>query len=142
MSVPSLRNAFLDDGKTATRQLVGEIRRLRDHALKENKIISLHFDLALNRLWVESPAMTVEDRELARENARSVPGNARVVDVTSLIRADSTLSDGVIYFTKKGYVEPSVIHLQAEAEENWTIVLNPFMTEIKVYDRYVDVSDI
>jgi general secretion pathway protein H len=115
---------------------------MRDLAVQERTDFSLHFDLGANRFWREQPNMSPEERLLAREQAKGLPGNARIVDVSSLYAPRQALGDAIIHFTKKGYVEPTVIHLEAEKDSTWTIVLSPFLTKIKVYDRYVDVSDI
>ena len=44
-----------------------------------------------------------------------------------------------IRFSKKGYVEQTVIHLGAEDGREFSLVLSPFLGTIKIYDKYVDI---
>ena len=84
LTVPRFRYAMLtDELKTTVRRMIGTVRSLRNEAIREQAIYSLHFDLESHRFWIESADMTDEGRELAYEKAFQLPQGVRILDVWS-----------------------------------------------------------
>jgi type II secretory pathway pseudopilin PulG len=143
LTVPRFRYAMLtDELKANVRKMVGKIRELRTEAIREQKTYKLCFDLESNRFWIESTDMTDEERALAYEKAFWLPGGVRILDVWFKARGKKVEGKAEIYLTKKGYIEPSAIHLGAEDGREFTIVLRPFLGKVKVFDKYVEFLDI
>ena len=141
LTVPKFRYAVLtDDLKATVRRMVGTIRSLRNEAIREQKIYALHFDLESNRFWIESAGMTEEERAEAYEKPFRLPESIRILDVWSKERGKKVDGIAAIRFTKKGYIEQSVIHLAAEDGREFTLVLSPFLGKVKVFEKYVDVE--
>ena len=139
LTVPRLRCAILtDDLKATVRRLVGTVRSLRNEAIREQKAYSLQFDLESNRFWIESADMTDEDREEACKKAFRLPEGVRLLDVWRRGRGKKAAGETAISFTKKGYMEQSVIHLASEDGRRFTLVLSPFLGKIKVLENYVE----
>jgi type II secretory pathway pseudopilin PulG len=139
LTVPKFRYAMLtDDLKSAVRKMVGTVRSLRNEAIREQKIYTLHFDLESNRFWIESADMTDEGRDLAYEKAFRLPEGVRILDVWSRARGKKADGKAAIRFTKKGYIEQSVIHLAAEDGREFTLELSPFLRKIKVSEKYIE----
>lgn len=93
--------------------------------------------------------MTAEGRSAARDNAKRLPGNVKITDIShpytrsnKLGKEDAMYFDASIFFSAEGYVEPTIIYLRADADETWTIALSPFLSKIKVFDHYVDAAEI
>ena len=118
------------------------VKGLRNEAIQEQKVYLLHFDIGSNRVWIDSDAMTEEECELAREKAFELPQDVRVLDVWSREKGKKAVDKAVIRFSQKGYVEQTLIHLRAEDGREFTLVLNPFLVRIKIYDKYVDIGTI
>ena len=139
LTVPRFRDAMLtDDLKATVRKMVGEIRDLRSNVVWEQKDYSLCFDLGSNRYWRESEDMTDEERALVYEKGFQLPGGVQIIDVWSGEMGKKVDGKAEIRFTKKGYIEQSVIHLGAEDGRKFTLVLSPFMGKVKVYEKYVE----
>ena len=143
IAVPRFRFAMLTDELRGTvRRMVGTVRTLRHEAIREQKIYVLHFDLESNRLWTDSADMTDGERVEARERAFHLPRGVRVLDVWRKGHGKDVSGEAAIRFTKKGYVEQSVIHLGAEDGRQFTLVLSPFLGSIKVVEEYIEFVDI
>ena len=139
MTVPRVRYEMLTDNLKATvRKMVGEIRDLRNIVVREQKDYRLCFDLGSNRYWIESKDMTDEGRALEYDKAKSLPGGVQILDVWSGGMGKKVDGKAEIRFTKKGYIEQSVIHLGAEDGRKFTLELSPFMGKVKVYEKYVE----
>ena len=139
VSIPRFRYSLLTDNlKSTTRRIVGIVKSIRNEAIREQNVYLLHFDIGSNRFWIDSDAMTEEECELAREKAFELPPDVRVIDVWSRDRGKKAVDKAVIRFSKKGYVEQTAIHLGAEDGREFTLVLNPFLGTIKIYNKYVD----
>lgn len=139
LTVPRFRYAMLtDELKANIRKMVGKIRELRAEAIREQKTYKLCFDLESNRFWIETTEMTDEERALAYEMAFQLPGGVRLLDVWTKAKGKEVDGKTTILFTKKGYIEPSAIHLGAEDGREFTIVLRPFLGKVSVFDKYVE----
>ena len=143
LTVPRFRYSIVtDDLKATVRRMVGTIRGLKNEAIREHKTYRLHFDLESNRLWVESADMTEEEQAEAYKKAFQLPEGVRILDVWRRETGKKMAGQTAIHFTKKGYVERSIIHLAAEDGREFTLVLSPFLGEVKVYEKYVEVVGI
>ena len=143
LSVPRLRYAMLtDDLRGTVRRMVGTVRTLRNEAIREQKVYALHFDLESNRLWADSADMTDEERIEAHQKAFQLPKGVRVLDVWRRGKGKEVAGEAVIRFTKKGYMEQSVIHLGAEDGRRFTLIFSPFLGRVKVLEEYIEFVDI
>ena len=121
--------------------MIGTVGTLRDRAVREQKGYKLYIDMESNRFWVEWDKITPEERSSARQNASAFPGSVRVSDVSRRGSGKKSVGDAVIYFSKKGYVEPVAIHLATDDDRTSTVVLSPFLGKVKTYDGYVEFED-
>ena len=139
LTVPRFRYAMLTDELKATvRRMVGTVRSLRNEAIREQSIYALHFDLESHRFWIESADMTDEGRKLAYERAFQLPQGVRIVDVWSREKGKKADGEAIVHFTKKGYIEHSVIHLAGDDDRNFTLEFSPFLGKIKVFEKYIE----
>ena len=82
--------------------------------------------------------MTAEGRTIAQEKAVKLPKGVRILDIWRQGKGKEAAGEITIHFTKKGYVEQSVIHLGAEDGRQFTLILSPFLGKVKVLDKYVE----
>jgi prepilin-type N-terminal cleavage/methylation domain-containing protein len=136
LTIPRFRYAILTDNlKSTSRKLVGTIKNLRSQAFREHKNFVLHFDLESNRFWIDSTDMTKEERVFAREKASSLPEDVRVLGVRFGTKGKNMDGEAAIRFDKKGYVQQSVISLGSENGREFSIVLSPFLSRIKILEN-------
>lgn len=143
LTLPRFRYAILTDNlKTATRRLVGTIKTIRSEAVREQQNFILRFDLDSNRFWLESVAMTEEERSISQEKAPSLPRGVRILDIWFKGKGKKMAGVTGIRFSKKGYVQQSLIHLSSEDGRRFTLVLSPFMGKVQVLEGYVEFEDV
>lgn len=140
ISVPKIRDTMSKDGvKSTVRRIVGVTRELRATAVRENVDYALHLDLYNNAFWTYSADMTPEKLDQRKKNAFHFPEGVRITDVSQFGLEKKADGEVDIKLFKQGYVQPTIVHL-ARAEQNFTIVFSPFLNNIKVYDKYVEVT--
>ena len=143
LTIPRFRYALLkDDLKTTTRKMVGMINNLRNDAIREQRDYILRFDLGANRFWVDSPAMTEPERIMAREKAFNLAKGVRILDIWFKGEGKKMAGETGIKVNRKGYVQPSVIHLGSDDGRGFTLVLRPFLGRVNILENYVDFEDL
>ena len=143
ITMPRFRYALLTDHlKSTTRKLNAIIKTLRDEAIREQVTYTLHFDLESDRYWIESSAMNEEERAQTKKQAKSLPSGVRVMDVWYRDKGKKMTGETTIRFSKKGYVQPAVIHLVSEDDREFTLVLSPFLGRVKILEKYVEFESI
>lgn len=144
LAVPRFQQSILtDDLKATVRRMVGTARSLRSEAIREQKDYLLRLDIGGNRYWIEATGlaqMTDEARFEAYEEGIQLPEGIRILDVWK--KETGTIAEGRvdIRFTTKGYVERSAIHVGDDAGRQFTLIFNPFLGTVKIYDRYIEVD--
>jgi len=140
VTVPRFRQALTtNELKASIRKIVGLVSEVRDRAIRNHKDYRLHIDIGTNRFWVVADGASVEDLTLARENGFQLPTEVRVLDVWLRSRGKLTAGEVTIRFSRKGYVEKSILHMGAEDGDRMSLLLTPFLGEIKTYDGYYEV---
>ena len=141
LTLPKIRHGLFTDGlKTTVRRMEGKIWELRNTAVRERKAFMLRLDLESGQYWWEWPKMKEKERQDAKERAVQLPEGVRILDVWRQGTGKKAGGESTIHFTKKGYVEPSVIHLEADDGRQFTLILNPFLPKVQVIDKYVDFA--
>jgi len=139
ISIPRFRDTMLTDSlKSSTRRIVGIIKTLREDAMREQKIYNLQFDLEANSYWIDSPSMTEEEREKAKNKATTLPKGISIIDIRFKEEVKKIVGNIGIRFNKKGYIQPSAIHLGSEDGREFTLVLSPFLGRVEIFNNHVD----
>jgi prepilin-type N-terminal cleavage/methylation domain-containing protein len=140
IAVPQVRDTLLnDDLRAATRQLVGTARELRNEAVRGQVDYLLHLDLDRPGFWTYSADTTAEKQAEIRKGAVRFPEGLRIAGVRHPEEVRKTEGEAVIRFLRKGYVEPTVVHLVKD-ERTFTLVFNPFLQAVGVDEKYVDFT--
>ncbi len=138
IAVPQVRDTLLNDDLTAgTRQLVNAARELRNNAVREQVDYLLHLDLNRPGFWIYSADTTAEKQAEIRKGAVRFPEGTRIDGVRHPEEVRKTEGETVIRFFRKGYVQPTVIHLVKD-ERTFTLVFDPFLPAVGVHEKYVD----
>jgi prepilin-type N-terminal cleavage/methylation domain-containing protein len=139
-TVPRFRQAMLSDSLNATSlRFIGLVQNLREQAIRDQEPYKLHIDIRANKIWAFASSASEEEQEKARQRAYKLPPDVAIQDIWSW--TDGKQYDEVIIrFSKKGYVEQSVIHLKSEDGRELSLELYPFLGSIKIHDGYVDMQ--
>ena len=143
LSVPNIRSLLIADNlKSSTLRIIGLIIELRSDAVRENRVYFLHMNMGSNLIWVGFEGMSQEESELARKNAFQLSQDVNIVDVWRMDKGKAVDGEAIVRISRKGYLEYSIIHLEDDDGREFSIVLQPFLGNIKSYDRYVENEDI
>jgi prepilin-type N-terminal cleavage/methylation domain-containing protein len=143
VTLPRIQDTILTDRfKTTTRQIINKIYELKNNAIRANKNYHLYFDLESNKYWDEYDDMTDDARAEAREKAAPFPDDVRIRDVWFKGSGKAVMGEVSIFFSRKGYIQPAVIHLRSEDDREFTLILRPFLGKVEVLDQYVEFEDI
>lgn len=143
LSIPRFRSLLLTDSlKSSTLRIIGLVKELRSDAIRENRIYYLHFNMGSNLIWVGFEGMTQEESELAHKRAFQLSQDVKIIDVWRMGKGKKVDGEATIRITCKGYLEQSIIHLGADDGREFSLILQPFLGNIKSYDRYIDNEDI
>lgn len=136
--VPKFRQAVLSDSLDATSlRLIGLIENLRERAISDQVSYVLHLDIRGKEVWAFAVDATAEEQESARERSYRLPDDVIIEDIWSWSRG-KLYDETTIQFSKKGYIEQAMIHLQAEDGRQLSLELTPFLGSIKIHEGYVD----
>ena len=140
IAVPRVRDTLLDDDlKAVTRRFISSARELRYQSVREQTDYILHIDLANPAFWVY-PADTTPEKQLdLRKAAFRFPEGVRIADARQSDDVKKTEGEVIVHFYRRGYVEPTVVHLVKD-DRVFTLVFNPFIQAMTVYEKYVDFS--
>lgn len=143
LAMPRIRDSLLSDElKGTTRRLVGLIKNLRTEAVASAVDFALHLDLDQNLYWVESSSMSLEERARVQKEARPFPEGVRVLDVW--LQDSGKIMSGEVWITisRKGYIQPSVVHLAAEDGRRFTLEMSPFLGKVSIYEGYIEYEEV
>jgi len=142
LALPRLRHTILsDDLNGTTRRLAGLMRELKGEAQRDQRDFFLRFDLDSGRYWIEARDMSEDDRFFARENGTRLQGDVRISDIWLESRGTISGGDVSIAVTRKGYVQPSAIHLKDDSGREFTLRFRPFLPKEQFFNEYIDFRE-
>ena len=140
LAVPRIRDGLINDAlSSSVRKTIGVVRALRADAVREQVDYALNLDLKNNSFWTYSLDMTPEKLQERKNSAYHFPEGVKIVDINQPGLGKKTDGESTVTFYKQGHIRPTVIHLARE-ERYATIVLAPFLSTIKTYEKYVEVT--
>ncbi len=138
LTAPKFMQGLLTDSLNATSlRLIGLVQDLREQAIRDQEPYTLHIDIRENKVWAFASSASEEEQEKARERAYQLPPDVEIQDIWSWT-GGKHYDEAIIRFSKKGYVEQSVIHLKSEDDREISLELYPFLGTIKIHDGYVE----
>jgi prepilin-type N-terminal cleavage/methylation domain-containing protein len=131
---------FVDESKKSSRWIIGNVRALKEAAIRNQKHYTLHIDLDTQRYWETDESMSAEARESAALSAVSLPGDLKIADIEYPIRGKINSGQADIRFYKTGYTDKLLIHLQDDAEYI-SFLIEPFLSEVTRYETYASFEN-
>jgi general secretion pathway protein H len=141
-AMPGLRSTlFSDQLKSATRKILGLVSEASQEAFRRQIGYSLYFDLEQNSVFSDQGrGVDAGDTEQA-DRQQELPDSVRVVDVVSAHGEKQSEGKAVIRFSRRGYVDKTLIHLRDDDGRDMTIMLSPFLGVTRVFDSYINLED-
>lgn len=143
LSIPALRNTLLNDElDSATRQIIGTVKELRNLAVREHAAYLLHFELGEGRIWYEADEAdeTEKTLDMADNSGIQLPEKVKLEEVIFSSQQKSTLNSATLWISNKGYMDQTAVYLSDGEDRKVTIFFSPFSGSARVYDEYVKVE--
>ena len=141
LTVPKFRQALVNDSLNATSlRLIGLVQDLREQAVRGQEPYTLHFDIRANEVWAFANSASEDEQEKARKRAYKLPADIEIQDIWSW-SSGKLYDEATIRFSKKGYIEQSIIHLKSEDDREISLELYPFLGTIKIHEGYVEARN-
>ena len=138
LAIPKFRQGILSDNLNATSlRIIGLVENLREKAISDQVSYVLHLDIREGKLWSFASTASEEQQETARERPYQLPLDVNIEDVWAW-SSGKLYDEAIIRFSKKGYIEQAMIHLESEDGRQLSLELTPFLGSIKIHDGYVD----
>jgi len=140
-SLPRLQNnPFLDDGKKSSRWLIGKIQSLKESAIRDQKMYTLHFDMDSGRVWETNESMSQDDIESAVLNSYALPEDLRIIDIEYPTKGKISSGQAAITFYKAGYTDKALVHLQ-DGDTYLSFLIEPFLPNVQFFEKYAGFDD-
>jgi prepilin-type N-terminal cleavage/methylation domain-containing protein len=140
-SLPRLQNnPFLDDDKQSSRWLIGTIQTLKESAIRDQKLYTLHFDLDSGRVWETNESMSQDDIENAVLNSHTLPEDLRIIDIEFPTKGKINSGQAAINFYKAGYTDKALIHMQG-GNTYLSFLIEPFIPNVQFFEKYASFED-
>jgi prepilin-type N-terminal cleavage/methylation domain-containing protein len=143
LTAPRFRDAVLTDSlEKETLRLAGKVKELRSNAMQNHEDYLLVFDLESNMYWHGFANMTVEGEDVLRErNATQFPKDIRIVGISFQDKPARSSGEVRILISRKGYAQPSAIHLESQDGRKFSVWVKPFLPDVEVLEGYVKFGD-
>lgn len=138
ITIPRLQdNPFLDQNRKASLWIVGTIQALKEKSVRERQDYVLHCNVDAGQFWITNESMTIEERLEAEQSGFSVPAEFRVKDVEFPDQEKVSIGQSDIYFSKKGYSDMALIHVELSDNSQRSFLIEPFLPRVKLYEENI-----
>ncbi len=141
-AIPRFHNVLVSDstGKTS-RWIIGTTKALRESAMRHQKRYVLHIDMEAETLWTSDESMTEEAILQAASTGFKLPDDVRLVDIEFPVNGKVSTGRADIYFYPQAYSDQALIHIENEDFTSLTYSIEPFLSEIVIYETYKSYHD-
>ncbi len=141
-AVPRIRTSlFTDQLKSTARKLIGLVNEIGLAARNEHQPYLLIYDRGarLFRVRAEKKNKNTDNPQSSIRPVHMPPG-VRVVDFTSVHGGRKDSGELRIWFSNRGYVDKTLIHLRDDSDRELTLSLSPFLGVSRIYDTYLTLD--
>ena len=141
-SMPRFQNyILLDETKKASRWIIGKVKILKDNAVLKRQLYILHVSLDTNRLWSTSESMSSEELKNAQNQAYELSEEVKLLDIEYAGKGKVSFGEAEICFYKNGYSDMVFIHIENDENKRLSFLVEPFLSEVKLFEHYEDFGD-
>lgn len=141
-SIPRFQESvFTSNTKKISRWIIVKVKSLKQSAVRDQKLYTLHISIENGRMWVTHESMSEEEIENAKQKGYELPEGLKMLDVA--FPDQEKISHGVadICFYKKGYSDKALIHIENDDNRRFSFVIEPFLPKVKLHDKYLSFDD-
>jgi prepilin-type N-terminal cleavage/methylation domain-containing protein len=131
----------VDEMRKAALWILSEASRLKEDAVRDNRDYVLHFNMDTRKIWVSDATMTEERRLKERRAGFDLPRSIRITDVETPYGNRVRTGQAKILFSRKGYSNKALIHLENRNGRKVSILIEPFLTRARLYDTHISFQD-
>ena len=140
-SLPRFQDAVLSDStKKTSLWIIGKVRTLKENAVSNQKLYTLHINLDTDKLWVTNEAMSEEELQDAELQGYELPDDVKALDVEYPDKGKISAGQADIRFYKKDYSDKVLIHIEDDDKE-LSFLIEPFLSKVKLYEKYAGFED-
>jgi prepilin-type N-terminal cleavage/methylation domain-containing protein len=140
ISIPTLRNSlYTNELNSTTRKIIGTVKELRNLAIREQQPYELHFDLDSNSIWYKAD----DGKDIVEDEDKRIlefPSDIILKEVQTHSQGMKSLGTMILWISKRGYMDQTVVHLSDGDDKEITLFFSPFSGSAKVYEDYVDIE--
>ena len=141
VATPVLRDGLYSDPlKSSTRKLINLIKIAREQATGEQKYCRLGYDSGEQQFFVQLLPRTQgggwELEDLDIQQSFTLPESVRLHSFSKNGTTETTSDTLQIWFNPRGYNEQAAIHLTNDDDDVMSIHLEPFVTEVSIFNVF------
>jgi prepilin-type N-terminal cleavage/methylation domain-containing protein len=135
-AVPRLDiNIFSDDQRDFSTWIIFTVKSLKEISQQEGVHYTLYVDMDNDMFW-SGRETEEEELEPQKENQYKLADGFQLMDVMLLDAEEQSSGIAEIHFYPKGYSDKAVIHIRDDDNNRNSYVIEPFLSQVKIYDRY------
>jgi general secretion pathway protein H len=138
-AVPRLDvNVFSNDDRNVSTWIIFTVKSLKEKSQQDVVRLTLYVDLDNDMMWSGKEAGPEEKEAAPKENQYKLPEGMQLLDVQFPGMEQKSSGIAEIYFYPKGYSDKAIIHIRDNDHNRNSYVIEPFLSEVKIYDRYIE----
>jgi Tfp pilus assembly protein FimT len=142
MAIPRFQDTFLsDERRKMANWIMFSTQSFREKAIREQVSYVLHVDIDNQRMWMSIENWTEESLEHSAKKGYEIKKNLKIIDVEHQQRGKITSGTADIHFYSKGYADRAFIHVEEKGEKQFSFLVETFLPEIKMYEKYRSFED-
>ena len=122
--MPRIYNASKDNVKDVSRKFINKVLDLKIQAVREQKSLELIIDFENNSL-----------------NSFKLPEDVYLMDLQRPDGEKESTDKSIVRFFKNGFSDYVAIHLENDDGEQTTLVVEPFLEKVRLYNEYKELGD-
>jgi len=124
-------------GNQAARWLLKMITDMKQRALQDQTRYQLHISLTEQKIWTTAAEMPENEQQDAEKKAVHVSGDIFIKDIAYPQRGIISEGTAVINFSKNGYSDKALIHINDSANRQLSLLIEPFLNKVDIFKGYL-----
>ncbi len=156
-ALPNFQSFITDSSKKTSRWIILTVKFLKQSAIHEQKLYTLHIGIDQNKMWYtdegepeeenskdledEIEKSAFEETESPIKGEYKLPKDFKILDVE--YPGDDKVSSGeaALDFYKKGYSDKAIIHIEDEDDNQYSYMIEPFLLRVKMVKDYISFEE-
>jgi hypothetical protein len=85
--------------------------------------------------------MSQEELQATEANGYELSNDINLLDVEYPDEEKISVGRADIYFYKKGYSDKAIIHISNDDNERRSFLIEPFLSRVRLYNKYIGFED-